>query len=484
MKNPTPLFRPTATVVLCSVAILDSTPASAADASATASPPVAAPSAGLVNDWLHQEVPSTRAWDVGGQFRVRYEAREHAGSFPNNDFLRDLNNSNEYFLFRTKAHLGWVPATWFSAYAEGRDSHAVSDERTITETDTFDLHQAYVRLGNPKQFPVSLKIGRQEMLYGEERYIGASDWSNVGRSFDAAKVRFENETIWADAFAGRQVLPRDNHFNIPNDYDWFSGLYASTRQLLSWQDTDLYFLARNVGAQAPNALAPGLPGSPSSARDIYTVGTRWKSAPGQLGRWDYTLEAAGQFGSIHQGSSRLEHRAYAVNGTGGYTWKNAWGTPRVAAGYDFGSGDSNPNDSRHDTLEMLFATNHRLYGVMDLFGPRNMHIPRVAASIKPAKDLTLSAEWLGFWMVETADSLYPESSSARNQNGYGRNAGFDSHVGDEVDVLVNWRAASWGSLQAGYGHFFIGDYVRQSAAKGGHGSHDADWLYLQATFSF
>ena len=451
----------------------------AAEQSSATSKPA---SAGLVNDWLRSEIPAASAWDVGGQFRARYEVKENAGSFPNRDFLSGLDNSNDYFLFRTKAHLGWSPVTWFSAFAQGRDAHAVSDTRPINETDTFDLHQAFLRFGDPKQFPLSLKIGRQEFLYGDERYIGISDWSNLGRSFDAAKLRFENETFWVDAFAGRQVLPRDEHFNVVNDYDWFSGVYASTRKLVPWQDTDLFFLARNVGANSPTAISPTLGGP--GPRNIYTVGTRWKSVPGKLGDWDYTFEAAGQFGSISSGGVRLDHHAFAVNATGGYTWKDLFGSPRLALGYDFGSGDSNPTDGKNETFEPLFGTNHRLYGLMDIFGLRNMHIPRLSGSIKPAKDLTVSLEWLGFWMADRADFLYPESGAGRSQNGYGRNSGFDSYVGNELDLLVNWRVASWGQLQAGHGHFFAGDYIRQSATAGGRSTEDADWLYLQATFSF
>jgi len=455
--------------------------AEAASASA-AKTPAKAPSAGLVNDRLRSEFPQASAWDLGGQFRLRYEVRDNAGSFPNRDFLAGLDNGNDYFLFRTKAHLGWTPQPWITAYVQGRDSHAVSDERPLTETDAFDLHQAYLRLGDPKKFPLSLKLGRQEMLYGDERYIGISDWSNVGRSFDLAKLRFENKDLWVDAFAGRQILPYDEHFNVANDYDWFSGLYASTRALVPWQETDLFALARNVGANSPAAITPVLGGP--GPRDIYTIGTRWKSLPGKLGGWDYAFEAAGQFGSINSAGLRLDHQAFAVNGSGGYTWKDAFGSPRAGFGYDFGSGDSDPADGKNETFELLFGTNHRLYGVMDLFGLRNMHIPRLNGSIKPLKDVTVSLEWLGFWQADNADFIYPESGAGRNQNGYARNIGSSSYVGNEIDLLVNWRIAAWGQLQAGYGHFFVGDAIREAAARGGRGTEDAHWAYLQFAFSF
>lgn len=136
------------------------------------------PSAGMVNDRLREDFPSATAWDIGGQWRVRYEARD-AGSFPNRDFARDLDHGNDYLLVRTKVHLGWSPTPWFTAYVEGRDA------RAVPQTDSFDLHQAHVRVGDLERFPFSLQVGRQELVYGDQRYIGNSDWSNFGRSFDA-----------------------------------------------------------------------------------------------------------------------------------------------------------------------------------------------------------------------------------------------------------------------------------------------------------
>jgi hypothetical protein len=38
-------------------------------------------------------------------------------------------------------------------------------------------------------------------------------------------------------------------------------------------------------------------------------------------------------------------------------------------------------------------------------------------------------------------------------------------------------------LEAGYGHFFTGDYIDQTWATVG-GSEDADWFYLQAVIRF
>ena len=459
--------------------------ASAPTASA-AKPALASP--GLVNDWLRQQSPAFKSWDIGGQFRLRYELKDNAGSFPNRDFIaQDQDNSNDYLMERLRYHLGYTPVSWFTAYVEGCNSLEQWDKRVPSlDLNTANLRQAFVAFGDAKQFPLLAKVGRQELLYGEERFVGNANWNNIGRTFDAAKLRYESSNFWLDAFAGRMVVPYDGHFNVANDYDWLLGLYGSLPKLVPWQETEFYFLSRNVGKNAPNAIAPGLPGTPTTARDIYTYGTRWASTPGKLGGWDYSLEAAGQFGSINQANVRRDQESYAVFASSGYTWKKAWGSPRFGLGYEFGSGDSNPNDGKNQTFENLFGTNHRFYGAMDLFCERNMHIPRLCASLKPVKNLTISSEYLLFWLADTHDYLYPESGSGRNANGYGRHPGFDSFVGSEIDVVATYSFKGLADLQLGYGHFFVSDYIKQSVgsvAKNG-GAVDANWFYVQARFNF
>jgi len=462
--------------------------ASAAESVNLAAPaPPAAPSAGLVNDWLRGASDGWKPWDVGGQFRLRYEVKDNAGSFPNRDFISNQDNDNDYLLERLRYHLGYTPASWFTAYVEGQSAFEQWDKRlNLPDFDSFNLRQAYLSFGDSKQFPLMAKVGRQELVYGDQRFVGNADWSNVGRTFDAAKLRYETSDFWVDAFSGRVVIPYDGHLARDNDYDLFSGIYGSTAKLVPWQDTQLYFLSRNVSAGAPNAIAPGVPGTPTTPRDIYTIGTRWASLPGKLGGWDYTLETAGQFGSVNQANVRRNQESFAVFASGGYTWKKVWSSPRLGLGYEFGTGDSNPNDGKNQTFENLFGTNHRFYGAMDLFSQRNMHIPRLCASFTPIKNLTIASEYLLFWMADTQDYLYPEAGPGRTQNGYGRHPGFDPFVGSEIDIVATYTVKKLGDLQLGYGHYFVGDYIKQSvdSVPANGGAVDANWCYVQARFNF
>ena len=455
------------------------------------------PSAGLVNDWLRKDNPYMSAWDIGTQVRLRYEVRDNfaiAGTKGSVDFLHNGTNvDNAYFLDRIKPHIGYT-AEWFSAFVEGRSSGSTADRRNPNpESDgVFDLHQAYVTVGNHKEFPLSVKVGRQELSYGDERIIGAFGWNNIGRVFDAAKLRWQTPWFGADFFSGRVILPRDNHFNMPNDYDWFSGMYAGSK-LIPKQLTEFYLLSRNTSAQSPNAIAPGVPGAPS-ARDIYTVGLRMKSNPGEFGPWDYLGEFMGQFGHFNDpalpatSDRSLEHLAYALVVNGGYTWTDSPWTPRLGFEYAHASGDGDPHDNKHETFENLFPTNHKFYGYMDFLSLQNIHDVRLMTSVKPLPRITLLGEAHAFWLADTHDSLYTAAGARRGGitttpgTGYGINPQYSSFVGSELDFISTYAFSPQGTIELGYGRFFRGDYLKDSLAK--VGSADANWFYAQLNYNF
>lgn len=477
-------------------------------------PPPPTPFQGFINEALRTKDPYMNKWDFGGSVRARAEVKEGfgipglAGSLDFRDHGADVDN--EYFIERLRYRVGYTDK-WWSAMVEGRSSFAQGDQRFAyfanpvppntanrnglgPESDTFDLHQAYVTFGNHKEFPVSVKIGRQEMSYGEERLVGAFAWNNIGRVFDAAKARWQTEWFGADAFVSRVVIPEDRRFNASNDYDTFSGIYANVnkvpRHLL-----DVYFFARNSSQSAVSAeAAPQFP--QPSARDIYTVGARLKSKPGEFGNWDYTLESAYQFGNFQDRrlgatSARLDHEAYMAVVQGGYTWADAWGAPRFGLEYSFASGDSNPTDGRHETFENLFPTNHKFYGYMDFLSLQNIHNFRAIFTLKPTPRLSLAFEGHGFWLADTSDNFYTAGGGPRGGvtatptgNGYGLNGNYSSYVGSEVDVIAGYALTRFAQVEVGYGHFFVGDYVKSSLSSAAFGSKDADYVYAQISINF
>jgi hypothetical protein len=476
-------------------------------------PPPPAPFAGFLNEYLRAQDPYMNQWDLGGNNRIRYEDKSGfaipgvAGSMDFRDHGADV--VNQYFMDKLRFHIGYADK-WFNAYVEGRSSVEWGDERAAyannpavpgtakyvgsgPETDSIDLNQAYITIGNHKEFPLSLKVGRQELIYGEERLIGAFGWNNIGRTFDGAKLRYQSENFAVDLFGTRPVIPEDDRFNVSNDYEYFSGIYLTT-PIVPKNSLEVYLLSRNASAQAI-AAEPRPQFPQASARDIFTLGFRLKSKPGEFGGWDYTVETAGQLGNykdlrLGANSKRLDQQAYMAVLQGGYTFTNAWASPRLGLEYSFSSGDSDPKDGQHETFDNLYPTNHKFYGYMDFIPLQNIHDVRAIFQLKPHKQVSLSLEGHAFWLADTHDNFYNVSGTPRGGiattpgNGYGINPNYSSFVGNELDLTVGYSMTKYALLEAGYGHFFTGDYVKQSLSAPAFGSRDADYVYLQATISF
>ena len=492
---------------VCADDKVSSTPAAAADRDAKPSPPAASP--GMLNSWLRQQSPAFDPWDLGVQLRARFEHTDNldAPGAPGVDTKHGSvdfranggDANNDHLLLRSLGHLGYTPTPWLNVYVEGKESSSTGDDRSPNvDSDMMDLHQAYLRLGGSATVPFSVKAGRQELIYGDERLIGASDWTNVKRTFDAVKLRYEAGASWVDAFVSRPIVVWDNHFNESNDYEWFSGLYASSTSLIPFQESQFYALSRNVGAGSPGFYGSSPDPQGSSPRDIYTLGLRLKSLPGKLGGWDYGTEFAGQFGHFKEttkgapasvAGKNLDQEAFAVAAGGGYTWSKFFGSPRLGAEYAYASGDNNPSDGTHGTFDNLFPTNHKFYGIMDLFSWQNVQIGRFTASIKPLKNFTLTSDYRLVWLADTNDSLYTNKGARRGGAvataglGYGVNPGFDSFVGSEIDLVGSYTIKPCAVLQAGIGHFFVGDYIKSSLAGLG-GATDGNFIYAQCVLSF
>ncbi|MGB8166879.1 MAG: alginate export family protein, partial [Chthoniobacteraceae bacterium] len=434
--------------------------------------------------------------------RLRWEIRNN--NFDFNDSVNALTDDN-WFLQRFRIGLLLKPTPWLKIYAQGQDSREINSDRPdfpgllgAEGDDAFDLRQGYVEIGDAKQFPLTLKIGRQILSYGDERLIGPFDWNNIGRTFDAVKLRWEEKAWSLDAFASTVVVPERGSYNQSdfangNETDRgqiFSGLYFSTTAL-GPQTTDLYVLHLHEDSNPKfNASALG-------DTNFFTIGTRFKSKPGAFAKhdvegfskdgktvvdakpprsvgFDYEGEFVFQTGEVRG----LDLTAFAVHAGAGYTFDTSW-LPRVGLAYNFGTGDDNPNDKNIQTFQNLFPTNHKFYGQMDVFSWQNMHDLEVSVKAQPIKAVTMKAEYHAFWLATTEDAWYRPNGVTRVRplNAAARNAG--NYAGSEVDLTVTWNACKHLQIEGGYSHFFAGDYLADTGP-----ADDADFGYVQAKISF
>ena len=214
------------------------------------------------------------------QERFRWEIRNN--NFDFNDSVNALTDDN-WFLQRARLGLMIKPSPWLKIYAQAQDSREINSDRPdfpgllgAEGDDAFDLRQGYIEIGNPKEFPLTLKTGRQILSYGDERLIGAFDWNNIGRTFDAVKFRWEEKTWWLDAFVSTVVVPERGSYN---QSDFFNGNETEREQVFS----GLYFNTVALGPQSIDLYALYLHENLKLAAgdtDFTTLGVRIKSKPG------------------------------------------------------------------------------------------------------------------------------------------------------------------------------------------------------------
>ncbi|CAN5489995.1 hypothetical protein BH18VER1_BH18VER1_11310 [soil metagenome] len=426
--------------------------------------------------------------------RVRFESRENTRDF---DSSVDDDNDDAWLLNRFRLGVAIKPVSWLKVYAQTQDAReGFSDRSNIPGvrgaegTDAFDLRQAYVAIGDLKTTPVQLTLGRQILGYCDNRLVGDSKWGNLGRTFDAARLRYEKKPFSVEAFFARPVQIERGEFNSSDAEDNFAGLYFST-EAAKIQTTDAYVFYRNKNDQQPdldpiNRLNPrGTWNGP--AAEFVTVGFRVKSLPDKLGPWDYTGEVAVQSGDVHQTdkqSTSRNLRALASHVNAGYTAQGVSWKPRFALEYNFASGDDDPLDGDLHSFQNLFPSNHEKYGFMDEFGWRNIHDLRVQTTAKPAKEWEIGFDYHAFFLANTEDYWYRSNgiSTLRTRTPDGvdvRTIGARSFAGHEVDFTIGYEWRKNVKVQAGYSHFFAGDYLSDTGA-----ADDADFGYLMTTISY
>ena len=480
-----------------------------------APPPPPRPFPGFANEKLRAADPYMAAWDIAANYRIRFEDKLGAGftdAGSNWDFSKRPvdDNNNAYLLSRLMPRVGYTGKS-FAFLAEARTSYSLGDERylatapgkALAENDAGpDVHQAFLYFGNHKEFPFSLKFGRQELAYGDQRLVGHFRWNNNARTFDALKVRWQNKFFGVDLFTGGVVYNDSNNLNKSNGQDHFSGAYFNFPTLLKNEITEAYFFARNVerGIATDNWSGVPAPFRFPGAQDTYTAGVRIKSKPGAYDPFDYGAEVMYQFGNrtavfpatapaAALTAPRLDHRALAAVLQAGYTWTESTRQPRLAFLYSFGSGDKAATDTKSGTFQNLFPTNHLFYGYMDLSSLQNLHDFRVAYTFKPTTTSMIALEAHSHYLNRTSDFWYNVAGVPRNfataavgsGGGYRINPGYSSHVGNEIDLVAAWTFKPYAQIEAAASRYFRGDYIKRSLAA--VGSKDASYFYLQLTLN-
>ena len=397
--------------------------------------------------------------EFGLELRWRPEFRDNADLQPADDF--------DYFWGqRVRASLRLRLHSHLSAYVQGQDVWLFGAERDkVPHSLGANLYQAYLdwRPGGSERW--DLRAGRQELAYGEERLVGAFGWDNVGRSFDAARLRYRRGAWSSDFLAGRLVEVRRNGAPHRAGNQDLYGVYLTRAPKEAPHRTEFYSFFLRDGLRTGGEQ----PLEPAQAVRILTVGLRRVHQP--KAGWRYSVEHAWQFGEREPDS----HRAAMLIASGGYAWGGRW-QPRLGFEYDFATGDNNPSDGNSREFNNLFPTNHAYYGYADLTGLRNLHDFRFTAATRPHPKVTLEADYHRFLLAARRGPWKNAGGKVLGSDPTGA-AGRD--VGQEVDFTVRFPVERHVSLLAGYSFFLPGRF-----AKTTRGPETQHFGYIQTTVKF
>ena len=404
----------------------------------------------------------------GGEFRFRSESWKSFGFSP------ATTADDSFGLGRVQLHTDWHFGENFRVFIEGESAFASDRDlpggRRGLDVDEFDLQNAFADIVFPfgdSNDKLTFRLGRQGLSFGKQRLVSTLPWANSQRSWDGGRAILNISDWRIDGFYTRYTPVAKYKFN-----DWrlgpdFWGVYATGNL---GEDKSIGMDAYYLGIQYDGMRTYN---GTTGKEDRHTVGVRLFGKFGDSG-FSYDAEGAYQFGEIGNGDISAHMFAAQLN----YAFKDAEWKPNIYVGFDYSSGDDTAGDADVETFNQLFPLGHAYNGFMDLIGRQNIQDISAGFSFKPHKKFLVKADYHIFNRSSDADSVYNAGGGVLRATA----AGASDDVGQEIDFTVKYLVHRHLTLQAGYSHFFAGDYFTDTSA--GAADEDIDFFYFQAVYKF
>ncbi|MFC1557427.1 alginate export family protein [candidate division KSB1 bacterium] len=377
-------------------------------------------------------------WSFGGQVRHRYE-------MDNKDFNSDTNFDN-FSLLRSRFNALYRHSDNVEAFFQLQDSRTFGEETSTLDdgsADNIDFHQVYVRINNLFDYPVDVKLGRMEAIYGNERLLGAVGWHNVARSFDGFIFSIRGKSFVVDIFNFKEIEARQAGENLDRN---LYGVYGIVNNSDSYSIQPYILYQRQQPTRVLNRITFG----------TYVDGTS--------GNFSYKTEIAFQTGDRFD----RDVNAYLTSAALRYTHPQLSYSPVLTGGVDIVSGDSNLLDNNYRIFDTMYATNHKFYGFMDYFlnipdNTLGMGLNDLYAGLElhPLDRLNIAA--VGHLMLSNKDYQLLSGSASNS-------------FGSEIDITLRHAYDETVSVVGGLSFFLPGDIFKEV-----RGDDASTWLYLMTT---
>jgi hypothetical protein len=393
--------------------------------------------------------------DVGGQARLRYHHEVGMGQDVSGPGVRRFEDTeHDIMLSRVRLYSNWKANDCTRVYVEGIFADVTDDDGTYLprpiDRNFGDFLNAFVDYS--PQEGTTLRVGRQELLYGAERLISPLDWANTRRTFEGVKLMLAEGDWKVDGFYTHYVPVIPNELDHADYEQPFYGVYST---YAGWENKtlDLFY----IGYDNNHDDAPIV-----SDFSLDTIGSRLF---GTHGDWLYEMEGGYQFGR-QSGLGLDQDAGYGTAGIGRKYPKHSW-TPTLWFYYDYASGNVPGGD--FNRFNQLYPLAHKYFGFIDAVQRSNIESPNVLLTMKPTKKWDFLM-WYWYFMANSGTDVVPSIGGTPIES-LSR-----THFGDELDLLAKYAISPRSSVLFGYSHFWRGDKIL--APK------DADFFYTQWEMNF
>ena len=328
--------------------------------------------------------------------------------------------------------------------------------------------KTYLKLKNIFSLPLSLKIGRQLIFYGDHRIFGPGSWGNSGRwNWDAVKLSYKFKRGFVDIYWGRSVLHKFNQFSYNHRHGYESeGFYSS------------YTLSNASPLIKIQLFA-------MTKKDFHK---RYKSERGifdDLNSYYYGFRTVlknfynftSDFTYIKQEGdySKDDIDAYGYHLLIGYDFGYFNFKPCLSFEFTYASGDNNHKDGKHKTFDGAFGALDQVLGRINLFKWQNVKDYQLNLTFNLFKKLYFKTQYHDFYLSKRKDAWYLNSKYYIDKTGKS-----GDRVGKEFDIECKYKLNKISTLHTGFGHFWPGQFAKNVT----HSESQANWFFIQFEIKF
>ena len=453
---------------------------------------------------------------VSGSVRTRIESWDWFQGNANNDYTfpgsiarLSLSKSSKAFEWQVELAVPFLLGLPDDAIAPGAQgqlgfgaNYFAANARRTNAAMVF-AKQGFVRfkdLGGVEG--QSLKLGRMELIDGTEvtpkdgtlaplkrdriahRLIGNFGFSVVGRSFDGVQYVRNGSKLNLTLFGGRPtrgVFQVDGwgELNINVFYGALTGQVGAKHGAGEWRIFGLgYQDLRNGVLKTDNRPTPARTADTAHI-NIGTFG----------GHYIHTVDThAGQFDALGWVALQTGSWGNLTQRSGAFAAEAGWQPPVlprlkpwIRGGYDYGSGDKNPNDATHGTFFQVLPT-PRIYARFPFFNMMNNRDVFGELQLRPSKKLAIRSDIHSLRLANRNDLWYTGGGAFQPWTfGYtGRTSNGQLGLATLYDVSADYTVNSHAAIGVYYG-YAAGKLVPQSIYPLGK---NANLGFLELTFRF